>query len=326
METDIVIGIDIGGTFTKYGLVNRMGEVMGENAMPTKSEEPIDSFLERLQSNLDGLINEIGTTAIKGIGIGAPNANFYSGNIEKAPNLGWKGIVPLRKLIQDIYDLPVFITNDANAAAIGEMRYGIAQNMQNFVMITLGTGLGSGIVVNGQLVYGADGFAGEIGHTLVHGRHRIGGFGRRGVLESYVSVTGLKRTAFKMMADMVEPSELRDISFNHLTGVMVTQAALRGDPVAIATYEYTGMILGEALANTVAHLSPEAIILFGGLTKAGKYLLEPAQKHLEINLLPIYQNKIKLILSGLQDKNVAVLGAASLVWEELDKLEKKTKY
>ncbi len=319
MNNDTVIGIDIGGTFTKYGLVNRKGEVVGENAMPTKSDEPIESFLDRIQSNLDELMSDAGSATIKGIGIGAPNANYYSGNIEDAPNLGWKGVVPLRNLIQKRYDLPVYLTNDANAAAIGEMRYGAAQGMKNFVMITLGTGLGSGIVVNGQLVYGADGFAGEIGHTLVHGRNRVGGFNRKGVLESYVSVTGLKRTAFKMMADMVEPSELRDISFNHLTGVMVTQAALRGDAVAIATYEYTGMILGEALANTVAHLSPEAIILFGGLTKAGKYLLEPAQKHLEANLLPIYQNKIKLVLSGLQDKNVAVLGAASLAWEELEK-------
>lgn len=286
--------------------------------MSTRSDEPFKSFLCRIKQNISDLQNNIKPIVIKGIGIGAPNASYYSGNIENAPNLGWKGIIPIRDLVRKMYNVPVVLTNDANAAAIGEMRYGVAQNMRNFVMITLGTGLGSGIVVNGELVYGADGFAGEIGHTLLHGRHRMGGFGRRGVLESYVSVTGLKRTVFKFMADMTEPSVLRDISFNKLDGVTIAKAAMDGDIIAIAAYEYTGTILGEALSNVVAHVSPEAIILFGGLTKVGKYLFEPTQKSMEQNLLPIYKNKIKILPSSLKNTNVAVLGAASLAWNALE--------
>ena len=235
--------------------------------------------------------------------------------------MAWGKITPLATLIGKQYNLPTFLTNDANAAALGEMKFGIAKNMKNFVLITLGTGLGSGIVVNGQLVYGADGFAGELGHTNVNPNGRLCGCGKKGCLETYASATGIKRTVSKLMADMNVSSDLRDISYNQLTGNMITQAALQGDKIALAAFEYTGRILGLKLADTVAHLSPEAIILFGGLTKAGAWLFDPIQKHMEENLFPIFKNKVKLLTSGLEGKNSAVLGASALVWHELEEIK-----
>jgi len=319
-RTEVTIGIDIGGTYTKFGLVDRAGNCLAEGVMPTNSSEEIKMYLNRLYSNIEQLTAEISSSIeIKGIGIGVPNGNYYKGTIEHAANLGWKGIVPLADYVKEHYNLPVSLTNDANAAALGEMKFGVAKDMRNFVMITLGTGLGSGIVVNGDLVYGADGFAGEIGHTCVKPNGRVCGCGRRGCLETYASVTGIRRTVYKLLADLTDDSILRDVKFNDLTGVMITQAALQGDPIGVAAFEYTGNFLGKQLADTVAHLSPEAFVFFGGLTKAGKYLLEPTKRHLEANLLSIYKDKVKLLVSGMEGKSAAILGASALIWNELEK-------
>lgn len=254
-----------------------------------------------------------------GIGIGAPNGNYYKGSIEFAPNLRWHDVIPLCDMMKEYYPtLPIYLTNDANAAAIGEMIYGGAKGMKNFIMVTLGTGLGSGFVANGELVYGHDGFAGELGHIIVSPNGRQCGCGRQGCLETYVSATGVKRTAYKMMAKYNYPSELRTIPFNEMTAKIVAEAAEKGDMIAINTFKYTGKMLGEALANAIAITSPEAIFLFGGLAKAGNLLFEPTKDHMEMNLLKIYSNKVKLLPSQL-DKNAAIYGAAALVWKELNK-------
>lgn len=320
MKIALTLGIDIGGTFTKFGFTDRDGNILEEASLPTNANDGVAAFLPRLYDTVakafEGLKDH---TEIKGIGIGVPNGNYYKGTVENPPNLHWGKVTPLAELVSKHYNLPTYLTNDANAAALGEKKFGVAKDMKNFVVITLGTGLGSGIVVNGELVYGADGFAGELGHVNVNPNGRVCGCGKKGCLETYASATGIKRTVFKLMADMIEPSELRDIPYNQLTGNMITEAALRGDKVAIAAFEYTGRILGIKLADTVAHLSPEAIILFGGLTKAGAYLFEPIQKHLEDNLFAIFKNKVKLITSGLEGKNSAVLGASALVWQELER-------
>ncbi len=316
----VVIGIDIGGTNTKFGIVDKEGNCLEEGAMPTRAEQEIKQFLPRLYQSIDDLLKTITTPVeIKGIGIGVPNGNYYTGTVEDAANINWGKMVPLAYLVQEHYKLPTVLTNDANAAAIGEMLFGVAQGMKDFIIITLGTGLGSGLVANGQLIYGHDGFAGELGHVIVDPDGRFHGNSNQGVLEAYVSATGIKRTAFEMMAKMIEPSPLRDVSFNQLDASMITDAALKGDPIAIACFEYTGRLLGMKLADAVAHLSPEAIVLFGGLTKAGKYLLEPTKKYMEAYLFPIYRNKVKLLISGLEGKNAAVLGASALIWSELEK-------
>lgn len=320
-KTEVTLGVDIGGTNTKFGIVDRQGNCLSEGTMLTKANEEVPLFLSRLYSNIEQSLAEIkNSIEIKGIGVGVPNGNFYTGSVEYPANLsGWTGITPLAKMLKEHYQLPTALTNDANAAAIGEMKFGAAQNMKNFIMITLGTGLGSGIVVNGELVYGADGFAGELGHIIVDRNGRLGAFGRRGILEAYASASGIKRTVYELLADMTEESELRDVSYNNLNASMISEAALRGDKIAIAAFEYTGKLLGEQLANSVAHLSPEAIILFGGLAHAGQYLFEPTKRHMELNNVPIFRNKVKIIPSGLSDKNVAVMGASALIWNEIDK-------
>lgn len=253
-----------------------------------------------------------------GVGIGAPNGNYYRGTIENAPNLPWKGpISVVEKMKRFFPTLPVILTNDANAAAVGEMIYGGAKGMKDFLVVTLGTGLGSGFVANGQLIYGYTGFAGELGHVTVSHTGRVCGCGRKGCLETYVSATGIKRTIFKLMADSMEESEFRHITFNDLTAEMITKAALNGDPLAIEAYEYTGMLLGHALADAVTITSPEAIFLFGGLAKAGKYIFEPTKKYMEMHMMPVFRNKVKLLPSGIDGKNAAVLGASALVWQSL---------
>ena len=253
-----------------------------------------------------------------GVGIGAPNGNFYKGTIEFAPNLPWKGTVNLVEKMKRFFPtLPVIVTNDANAAAVGEMVYGGARGMKDFLVVTLGTGLGSGFVANGQLIYGHDGFAGELGHVTVSHTGRVCGCGRKGCLETYVSATGIKRTIFKLMADSIEDSEFRHVTFTDLTAEMITKAALNGDPLAIEAYEYTGMLLGRALADAVSITSPEAIFLFGGLAKAGKYIFEPTKKYMEMNMMPIFRNKVKLLPSGIDGKNAAVLGASALAWQHV---------
>ncbi|MEP4095083.1 ROK family protein [Reichenbachiella sp.] len=311
---DFVLGIDIGGTYTKYGLVDKKGKVVDEGTFNTHAKEKIEIFLKELKKNISPVVE--GKSVI-GVGVGAPNVNHFDGTIKQAANIQWGDDVPLKKLIQQVFDLPTALTNDANAAALGEMKYGGAQGMKNFVVFTLGTGLGSGFVVNGELVYGNSGFAGEIGHVSVNPDGRFCGCGRRGCLETYVSATGIKKTVFKMMADYARPSVLRDVSYNDMTAEMITNAAREHDYIAIKAFEYTGQIFGQKLADTVVHTSPEAIFLFGGLVNAGDYLLDPAVYYMEKFMFKPFKKSVKLLPSALMDKNAAVLGAAALAWDEL---------
>lgn len=313
----LVIGIDIGGTGTKFGIVDRNGNVLFHGEISTKKHATIDSFITELHQELTGLIEKAGGSGrIKGIGVGAPNGNFYTGTIEYAPNLPWKGIIPLKDLLEAAFKLPVTLTNDANAAAIGEMMYGAAQGMKDFIMITLGTGVGSGIVANGQLIYGHDGFAGELGHTIVipDGRFHTG-TGKKGSLESYASATGVRLTALEKLKESDEPSLLRNVPEDKLDSKAVYEAAIEGDKIAQEIFEFTGKILGLALANAVMFSSPEAIVLFGGLTKAGDLILKPTREHMEENLIQVFQNKVKILVSHLKESDAAILGASALAWD-----------
>ncbi|MEX6686739.1 ROK family protein [Danxiaibacter flavus] len=313
----LAIGIDIGGTGTKFGIVDKVGNVLFSSEISTKKHKTIETFIDELYDSLSVLIQKAGGIGrMKGIGVGAPNGNFYTGTIEYAPNLPWRGIIPLAKLIQDKFQLPVVLTNDANAAAIGEMMYGAAKGMKDFIMITLGTGVGSGIVANGQLIYGHDGFAGELGHTITipDGRYHEG-TGKKGSLESYASATGVRLTALEVMEHTDKPSSLRDLPKDELNSKHVYDAAMQGDEVAKEIFEYTGKILGMALANFVMFSSPEAIILFGGLTKAGDLILKPTREHMEANLIQVFHNKVKILVSHLKESDAAILGASALAWE-----------
>lgn len=315
----LVLGIDVGGTNTKFGLVNKEGDVLAEGSCKTKGFPLFKDYLDHLTAHVEEVRKGMLPHKLVGVGIGAPNGNYYKGTIEEAPNLEWKGIVHFTEDLKAYYkDIPIILTNDANAAAIGEMTFGGAIGMKDFIVFTLGTGLGSGIVANGEVIYGSDGFAGEIGHTLVNVFGRTCGCGRKGCLETYVSATGIKRTVYKLLADYTCDSELRGVSFNDLSGRMITDAALRGDFIAEQAFEYTGRVLGMKLADTVAHFSPEAIFLFGGLVNAGDHLLKPAKHHMEDNMLRNFKGKVDLLVSGLQNKNAAVLGASSLIWKALD--------
>ena len=313
----IAIGIDIGGTGTKYGIVDRDGNVLFSGELSTKKHKEIEPYIDELYVHLLELIDKAGgIDQIIGVGVGAPNGNFYSGTIEYAPNLPWKGIIPLAKLMSEKFKLPVTLTNDANAAAIGEMMYGAAKGMKDFIMITLGTGVGSGIVANGQLIYGHDGFAGELGHTIVIPDGRIHeGTGKRGSLESYASATGVRLTSLELLEKSKEDSLLRNISKEDLDSKTVYNAAIKGDKLALEIFEYTGKILGLALANAVMFSSPEAIILFGGLTKAGDLILKPTRKSMEDSLIQVFQDKVKILISHLKESDAAILGASALVWE-----------
>ena len=316
----LAVGVDIGGTNTVFGLVDREGNLYGEGSIHTcKHGSNLGMYLFDLIESIQKLINSVEDVDIIGIGVGAPNANYYTGTIEQSANLPWKEPVYLQQELRNRLSIPAIITNDANAAAIGEMIYGGAKGMRNFIVVTLGTGLGSGIVVNGELVYGHDGFAGELGHVMVKENGRECGCGRKGCLETYASATGIKRTVFKLMADSIDNSSFKGNSFNELTAKMITDAVNKQDPLAIEAYRHTGEILGKALANAVAITSPEAIFLFGGLAKAGSYIFEPTQKSMEDNLLFAYKNKIKLLPSKIHDKNTAVLGASALAWQEQEK-------
>lgn len=322
----LAIGIDIGGTNTALGVVDEKGTIHGESVISTKQFPDFDQYIEELYIGIQNLIKQLDfDVELVGIGIGAPNANHYNGTIENAANLLWKGILPIAEKMKRFYpSIPVIITNDANAAAIGEMVYGGAKGMKDFIVVTLGTGLGSGFVANGKLVYGHDSFAGELGHVIVNRTGRMCGCGRKGCLETYVSATGIKRTVYKLLADHLEESEFRDITYHELTAEMITKAVLNGDPLAVEAYEYTGMILGQALADAVTITSPEAIFLFGGLAKAGKYLFEPTKKYMEMHMLSNYRNKVKLLPSGLEGKNAAILGASALVWDTLAPKEERS--
>ena len=313
----LAIGIDIGGTGTKFGIVDREGNVLFSSDMSTRGHETIEGFIEELHKNVQPLIDNVGGIGrIRGIGVGAPNGNFYTGTIEYAPNLPWKGIIPLARLVQDEFKLPVVITNDANAAALGEMKYGAAKDLNDFIMITLGTGVGSGIVANGNLIYGHDGFAGELGHVIVipDGRYHEG-TGKRGSLESYASATGVRNTAIELLENSDTPSLLRDVPKDQLDSKKVYDAAMAGDQLAKDIFDFTGKILGLALANFVMFSSPSAIVLFGGLTKAGDLILKPTRENMEANLIQVFQNKVKILVSHLKESDAAILGASALAWD-----------
>ncbi len=315
---ETAIGIDIGGTFTKYGLVDIDGNILMEGSMPTYSHRDIRSFLDALSKEIYAQLDAIDTAfEIKGIGIGAPNGNYYKGTIEHAPNLHWKGIVPFVDLFQEYFDLPMVLTNDANAAAIGEKVFGGAKDMNDFIVITLGTGLGSGFVTRGKLIYGHDGLAGELGHANVYPDGRQCNCGKRGCLETYASASGIKRTVFKLMATNNIESPLRTYTYETLSAKKITEMALNGDPLALEAYEYTSNILGLKLADAAAMTSPEAIFLFGGLAKAGDIIVDATAKKFEEYLYPGLKGKIEIRLSELMDKNAAVLGASALVWSEI---------
>jgi glucokinase len=312
-----VIGIDIGGTNTKFGVVNSRGEIVEQDRVLTNETESVQDFIENLHQKMEPMIKRAGGLGnFGGIGIGAPNGNFYSGTIEYAPNLKWRGIIPLAKLMEDRFGLSTKLTNDANAAAMGEMMYGCAKGMKHFIVITLGTGVGSGIVIDGKIVLGHDGFAGELGHTIIRPGGRLHkGTGVRGTLESYASATGVRETALEMLTSYPEEeSLLRDYSINELTSQSVYECAMKGDKIANQIFDYTGQILGEALANFVMFSSPEAIVLFGGLTKAGDLLMNPTRTAMETNLIQIFKNKIKLMYSDLKEADAAILGASALVY------------
>lgn len=317
ISNELAVGIDIGGTNTKYGIVNHRGEILQQGEIRTDAYPDAETFVDGLYKTLQPVIDSVKTNNVVGIGIGAPNGNFYTGNIEYAPNLKWKGIIPLAKLISDKFDLPAALTNDANAAAVGEMTYGAAKGMRDFIMITLGTGVGSGIVANGQLILGHDGFAGELGHTIiVPGGRFHPGTKMHGSLEVYASATGVTKTAHEFLEKYPEEkSLLRNYSMQEINSKIVCECALKGDALCKKVFEFTGKILGEALANFIMFSSPQAIILFGGLTKAGDLILNPTIENMEKNLLPIFQNKVKLIFSELKESDAAILGASALVWD-----------
>ena len=319
VEKNRVIGIDIGGTGTKIGIVDARGKILArDEGIATNAYPTFGEYINAINEVIGRLIRITDSEGkIRGIGVGAPDSNFYTGNIEHAFNLPWKGVLPLAQMLSECSGIPVRVTNDANAAAIGEMTYGTAKGMKNFIVITLGTGVGSGIVINGELVYGSDGFAGELGHvTMVRGEEgRLCGCGRKGCLEAYCSATGVARTAKEMLARLDTPSLLRGIKA--ITSRDVYDAALKGDKIALDVFEYTGKMLGEAIADFVAFSSPEAIILFGGLSRAGNLLLAPLQRSLDRSVLHTFKGKTKIIISQLPDSDAAILGASALAWEQL---------
>lgn len=321
MSKPYVVGIDIGGTNTVFGIVDARGTIIASGSIKTGKHSKIEDYVDELHENLFQLLEKNDAVGkIAGIGVGAPNGNYFNGTIEFAPNLPWRGVLPLADMLTERFGIPVALTNDANAAAIGEMTYGAARGLKDFIMITLGTGVGSGIVVNGQLVYGHDGFAGELGHVIVKPVNgRACGCGRTGCLETYASATGVARTAREFLEIRKDNSLLRQIPVQDITSKDVYDAAIAGDQIAKDIFEYTGNILGEAFANFTAFSSPKAIILFGGLAKAGDLIMKPIKESMERNMLNIYKNKVTLLFSELKESDAAVLGASALGWEAKDK-------
>ena len=317
MSKPYVVGIDIGGTNTVFGIVDARGTIIASGSIKTNKFNEVEDYVNELHTELFRLLEQNNATdKIMGIGVGAPNGNYFNGTIEFAPNLPWKGVIPLAQMLTDRFGIPVSLTNDANAAAIGEMTYGAARGLKDFIMITLGTGVGSGIVVNGQLVYGHDGFAGELGHVIVRPNNgRLCGCGRTGCLEAYTSATGVARTAREFLEVRNDPSSLRQIPIQDITSKDVYDAAITGDKLALEIFDYTGKILGEAFANFIAFSSPKAIILFGGLAKAGDLILKPIKEAMDRNTLNIYKGKVKIMFSELKESDAAVLGASALGWE-----------
>lgn len=313
-----VIGVDLGGTNTVFGVVDSRGEIKATTAIKTQNYNTAEEFVQGAVAAMQEIIDQVGgIDTIKAIGVGAPNGNYYAGTIERAPNLVWgKGIVPLAKMFSDSLGVPVAVTNDANAAAIGEMTYGVARGMKNFIMITLGTGVGSGVVVNGQLVYGSDGFAGELGHVImVRENGRLCGCGRKGCLEAYCSATGVARTAREMLEKSDEESLLRAMKPEDITSLDVSIAAGKGDKLAKKIFDFTGTMLGQACADFATFCSPEAFVFFGGLTKAGDLIMDPIKKAYEENVLNVFKGTAKFLISGLESSSAAVLGASAIGWD-----------
>ncbi|MBQ5377530.1 MAG: ROK family protein [Prevotella sp.] len=314
-----VIGLDLGGTNSVFGIVDTRGEIKATTAIKTQGYAKVEDYVDACVTALHPIIDEVGgIEMIKAMGIGAPNGNYYKGTIEFAPNLSWghDGIVPLADMFKERLGIPVGLTNDANAAAIGEMAYGVARGMKNFIVITLGTGVGSGIVINGQVVYGCDGFAGELGHVIMRRENgRSCGCGRTGCLEAYCSATGVARTARELLATTDEPSLLRDMKPEDITSLDVSIAAGKGDALANKIYEFTGKMLGEACADFAAFSSPEAFIFFGGMTKAGDLIMNPIKEAYEKSVLKIFKGKAQFLISGLEGSSAAVLGASAIGWE-----------
>lgn len=320
-HNEIVLGIDIGGTTTAFAFVDKKGRLLADAVIPTQSQQPAKTLVARLHAEIEKMRAELPPDLHwKGIGIGAPNANYLQGTVENPPNLNWGASSNLVEMFHGYYDLPVAITNDANAAALGEMYFGGARYMKDFIVITLGTGLGSGIVTNGELVYGANGFAGELGHTVVDPDGRHCGCGKQGCLETYVSATGLCRTVFSLLAEQRDASPLRERSYQQLTAKDVYEAARAGDSIALTAFDKTARILGMKLADAVAHTGPEAIFLFGGLATAGDLLLTPAQRYMEGFLFSPYRGKVRLLRSEIQNGSSAIMGAVAIGWHEIQKL------
>ncbi|MEI8087567.1 MAG: ROK family protein [Paludibacter sp.] len=317
MEKPYVIGMDMGGTNTVFGVVDARGNVISKSAIKTNTHDDVTLYINDLHVEMMKLIDTAGgIDKIKGIGVGAPNGNYYTGNIEFAPNLPWKGVIPFANMMADKFGIPAALTNDANAAAVGEMTYGAARGMKNFIMITLGTGVGSGIVIDGKVVYGHDGFAGELGHVnVMRNNGRLCGCGRSGCLEAYASATGVARSAREILETSTKTSVLRNIPSDDISSKDVFDAAMEGDEVAKEIFQFTGKILGEAFADFVAFSAPEAIVLFGGLAKAGDMILNPIIENMEKNILAIWKGKVKVLFSELKEADAAVLGASALAWE-----------
>lgn len=312
MNQPLALGIDIGGTNTSYGVVDRRGRILAKGSMATKGGSVLE-YIDNLKAEVNKIMDEAGRENVIAAGVGAPNANFFTGEIAYAANLPWEGVIPLAKLIGEALHLKVTITNDANAAALGEMMYGAAKGMKDFILVTLGTGVGSGFVANGELIYGHDGFAGELGHVIAVRDGRKCGCGRNGCLERYSSATGIVITAEGWLQERKDESILRD-SQGKLSAKLIHEAAEKGDKLALEIFDYTGKILGQSLADAVAITSPQAIIFFGGLAKSGPLLFNPVRKYLEENVLRVFKNKIMLVQSDLPDSDAAILGASALVW------------
>lgn len=315
--TDVTLGIDVGGTNTGFGIVTEEGNIIFRESIPTNSKNSAEDLFERLFKNFDKLFsNHSLNYNLAGIGVGAPDANYYTDCVDNPPNLNW-GFVNVKDLVTKHYELPFALTNDANAAAIGELQFGVAKEMKHFVVITLGTGLGSGIVVDGKVLYGHSGFAGELGHINAVKDGRECGCGKLGCLETYASATGIVRTVAELLGDKRDDSKLRDIPYSEMTAKRIYEAAKENDPFALEAFDFTGEILGQALGDTVNILSPEAIVLFGGLAQAGDLILQPTKKYMEEEVLNFYKGKVKLLHSGLDEGDAAVLGASALIWHEL---------
>lgn len=312
-----VLGIDMGGTNTVFGIVDARGQVIARSSIKTQAYPDIDEYIAELTKEITRIADPVGgVEKIRGIGAGCPNGNYYTGNIEKAPNLPWKGIVPFAKLLSESLGIPAVLTNDANAAAMGEMTYGAARGMKNFIEITLGTGVGSGIVIDGKVVYGHDGFAGELGHTkIVRQNGRLCGCGQSGCIEAYASATGVARTARELIETTNEPSLLRDLQAETITSKDVFDAAEKGDRLAKKIFDMTGRMLGEKFADFITFSAPEAIILFGGMTKSGHWIMDPIVEAMNENVMPIWKDKVKVLFSDLPESDAAVLGSSALAWE-----------